>query len=724
MTMKSFSEYHSLRLDEIKRDVASDLEDWRSENQDQLPFNDLFDGSEETRIVLPFVQQKEPVGILDKIHDAGLKIDYKQGVVFDPSQVSGTISQPKYHRSVRLGKFILGKPEFTAEEKKWWQHQGNGPQALATVQQADRYAVIVSRHPIDIARMSDHQGWKSCHSTPERWGSSNNYFHCSVSEGKGGGAIAYVVEKSDLKQIDQENWRDGEIFKDNDRRVDGIQPISRVRLRMFVNKKHGYDLAVPETRTYGKDIPGFEELVSSWALEKQKPKMAEFGDTRPSTTDFKRMGGSYQDHTADDLFNAFFGDDLDTKDAEYGGKDDYANMADQWDEEINGIDKDFEEKRKNWKFVWANASVDEGDGQPYMYMSATAEIRIPTQMFVKDLPGYNGNNWEERRKVKDALDDVFKDVDIWGIEELGWEEDGNETRIYAHFREENGESRPDVPDDYRSFLERIDSDIEPKFEQFKRNMYVTLMDLGYLDEHAINQYRNDWQDMSDQGESRFKNFTFDWDDKEPGTLQVWFGGGVGNLIKIPLGNLGNIPRDAMHHQVQQGRYSWNTKEEVEPTYMEHLQNWRKLFTQRMVQLFNQFKNYRNPTDERQKWLWPKMKPPTQPASNMELKIEPTVGFQIDKDNNAYATLGFEFDVGQESAHVEDAVEFIDYLDKHTQGIYEEAANLFQTITRSKMIGQYQINQEKAAAAAREKAFQDAQAQAARDAATRAAGWEI
>jgi hypothetical protein len=107
--------------------------------------------------------------------------------------------------------------------------------------------------------MSDHS-WNSCHSP------GGSYFKCAVAESKEGGLVAYVVNRDDLNKV---NLNQPEIFTDNQRQVLGIEPLERIRLRRFVHKEEGYDLAIPETRTYGKSIPGFEESLRDWAYKKQ-----------------------------------------------------------------------------------------------------------------------------------------------------------------------------------------------------------------------------------------------------------------------------------------------------------------------------------------------------------------------------------------------------------------------------------------------------------------------
>ena len=50
------------------------------------------------------------------------------------------------------------------------------------------YSVIVSRHPVDVLRMSDFADMSSCHSV------GGAYYQCAISEARNQGMIAYVAE--------------------------------------------------------------------------------------------------------------------------------------------------------------------------------------------------------------------------------------------------------------------------------------------------------------------------------------------------------------------------------------------------------------------------------------------------------------------------------------------------------------------------------------------------
>jgi murein DD-endopeptidase MepM/ murein hydrolase activator NlpD len=57
------------------------------------------------------------------------------------------------------------------------------------------YTVIISRHPIDVLRMSDVGSIQSCHSE------GASHWHCAKAEAKGHGPIAYLVPTSDYEKL-------------------------------------------------------------------------------------------------------------------------------------------------------------------------------------------------------------------------------------------------------------------------------------------------------------------------------------------------------------------------------------------------------------------------------------------------------------------------------------------------------------------------------------------
>jgi hypothetical protein len=223
-----------------------------------------------------------------------------------------TFAQYKKHqkrgiRRTKLGKVIAREFKDRPEVIESWNNNAgeyNKKENIFKVAKAtEKYSTVISRHPVDIYRMSDHMGITSCHSL----GSSHP--HCAIAEAEDFGMIAYVVETEDLKGLDLD---DDEVFYDADRHGSGtglIEPVARKRLRRYFNKEENYDLALPDKTEYGLDrMPGFMGFLTDWAAEAQRELV--FGKdeerNRPEITDFIRMGGSYEDTPDKELFDNMF----------------------------------------------------------------------------------------------------------------------------------------------------------------------------------------------------------------------------------------------------------------------------------------------------------------------------------------------------------------------------------------------------------------------------------
>jgi len=223
-----------------------------------------------------------------------------------------TYAQYKKHqkrdiRKTKLGKIVAREFKESPEVIDSWNKSArmyqDDPNIFKVAKAAENYSMIISRHPVDIYRMSDHAGITSCHSIESSHG------HCATQEAEDFGMIAYVIETKDLGRI---NLDDDEVFYDADRHGPGsdqIEPLARRRLRRYFNKKDNYDLAIPDTKEYGyKDIPGFLNVLVDWSRSIQKELV--YGEdnklNKPEITDFIRMGGSYPDAPDRDLFNRMF----------------------------------------------------------------------------------------------------------------------------------------------------------------------------------------------------------------------------------------------------------------------------------------------------------------------------------------------------------------------------------------------------------------------------------
>lgn len=160
--------------------------------------------------------------------------------------------------------------------------------------------IIVSRHPVDVYRMSDHPGMGSCHSPRSaNAGGMGAYHKCAIQEAKGHGFVAYIVQNKDLKLIDLFD-QTREIFRDPKRNISGIVPISRIRLRKIVaitkdDKK--IEIFSPEDRVYG-DSTYKAQLLSSvlnWARASQK-EVANYVDNNEDNIKNFQMYSTWSDH--------------------------------------------------------------------------------------------------------------------------------------------------------------------------------------------------------------------------------------------------------------------------------------------------------------------------------------------------------------------------------------------------------------------------------------------
>jgi rRNA processing protein Gar1 len=204
--------------------------------------------------------------------------------------------------------------------KQFWntksQFYRENPQAAFTKE--DPYVTILSRHPVDVVRMSDMEDIRSCHSR------TGGYFQCAVAESRGHGPIAYSVPREEFEKyfdVDLNETKpedvdldqgDEEIFADSDRDIGGMIPFSRVRLRKFVHDEDGRMLAVPETRTYTQGNrqppPGFLKSVVDWAVKSQEKAYGDIEKLANDVSDEKwtRYGGTYRDTSDGGIFAAMF----------------------------------------------------------------------------------------------------------------------------------------------------------------------------------------------------------------------------------------------------------------------------------------------------------------------------------------------------------------------------------------------------------------------------------
>ena len=309
----------------------------------------------------------------------------------------------------------------------------------------DKYSIIITRHPIDVMRMSDFDNIHSCHSPPSRSGGSQEYYKCAVAEAMGHGAIAYVVETENLlhmtntSNIDsaEQEIQEGEIFADDTRgshiglydpRAD-LRPVSRVRVRQMryydtdepKRWDEGTELAVPEERIYGAAIPGLADRVRDWARENQKEALRGMPSSNDDNEDvnldrFFIFGGSYEDTSGPEgratllsrlsmiEMDAMTGqirqnreteDDLDANAL--------SGLPGRWRAEVEEIAAEWNQRYAN---THVEADVEEDyDGGFYISVRATMQWKWDLDEFSR-LP----NSYPTGMHAFDSINDIYGDV--------------------------------------------------------------------------------------------------------------------------------------------------------------------------------------------------------------------------------------------------------------------------------------------------------------------------
>ena len=278
------------------------------------------------------------------------------------------------------------------------------------------YSIVYTRHPIDVMRMSDFDNIESCHSPPSRRG-DNSYYKCAVAEAHGHGPVAYVVRNEDLNELiskydledasyqdllDALEENDEEFFQDNARGVGDITPLSRVRLKKFVNPQIEMSLAVPSTRIYGKRLPSLYQNISDFTKQKQSKEIKTIEaavkkigdeDNKVFNTEgffdlgnWERHGGSYEDagDYPADVMHQYLGYSMTGRTHYDNTTEDnleVGNPQEQWQNQVDEI-RDRSNRRYQAARITRADVEDDGAGEYYIDIHAELRIVIPEGDFV------------------------------------------------------------------------------------------------------------------------------------------------------------------------------------------------------------------------------------------------------------------------------------------------------------------------------------------------------
>ena len=458
-------------------------------------------------------------------------------------------------KKMSLGKLVqrLG----TEEDKAWWAENQidvqSGPDAVDNMQDyflkpymnefkgfgGARPIIVISRYPMDVARMSDFSMTRSCHSE------DGGYFNCAIHESKGHGLVAFLIKPEDVEEITQLIERgDEEIFGDNNiNDLQGLpEPIARVRLYKLYNPYTEEEFAVPEERVYGMNIPDFLPTVRAWARENQKDIWS--GDTDGEKLDpdaldpraWTRVGGSYSDAEQSrtgigGLIAAMFeqtkfseeADEFEERDYEYEDLYDEDNEeANEMQEAEDRLEVILDTARNNADNVDFYAQIEEGwDGVPwYLQGGCGYVLEIPlTKAEVDKVPV---GAWSDIREFQRSLIDVLENYEPWS-EYDGWEietdtaprqrVDGGfdyelQIRVRGDFRAEQGGMEQVSDFDY--WVREVIENMDEKMESMKGAIRTKLIEMGIK---ARGAYEDAVDEMVEEVE--YENFTILYDEDDP-----------------------------------------------------------------------------------------------------------------------------------------------------------------------------------------------------------------
>lgn len=212
------------------------------------------------------------------------------------------------------------------EWMSWWNK--NSEEFLANPDfGSKKNKMIVSRHPMDVMRMSDFPGMDSCHA--EKYSGNVQYFYCALVEAQGLGAIAYFIdereynkyfEKRDIDNPHEPNspFQTNEIFSDYERGISGMNPLSRIRIRRFLDWESGFDIGMPDLSSYGQIVPYARKTLKDWLYSNQIANIIqnegydteeELADGKIDPDRFTLTGAEYIDSNLDRVWVSFFDDD-------------------------------------------------------------------------------------------------------------------------------------------------------------------------------------------------------------------------------------------------------------------------------------------------------------------------------------------------------------------------------------------------------------------------------
>jgi hypothetical protein len=361
----------------------------------------------------------------------------------------------------------------------------------------DKFSIIITRHPIDVLRMSDFDEITSCHSPASRANAYQSYYKCAVAEAQGHGAVAYVVETEELLSatntgnIDsaEQEIQEGEIFADDKRPFSGdIEPVSRTRIRHVryydtdepKRFDDGQDVGMPEKRVYGADIPGLANQVTDWARSNQEEVIQNMPkeDGKINLNRFMIFGGSYED-TANAEGRALLMRQLLGAEQSVSGKmkqntdteetldaDLIGDVIAQYNGQCEQIMNDYN-NRMDQTYTDYEVGDDGGDGA-YIKPFAAFIAKWPVDEW-KRLPGNQEEVvWNSVDELIGIYGDIFVDSDNYTPVIRRVREEIHVTmQVNFEHPEIYGNGYMAMPEEYQEAMQKVDSIIDDRRDAFQ-----------------------------------------------------------------------------------------------------------------------------------------------------------------------------------------------------------------------------------------------------------------
>jgi len=425
---------------------------------------------------------------------------------------------------------------------------------------SNQYSIVYSRAPIDVLRMSDFRNIQSCHSP------GHEYFHCAKQEVKNGGFIAFVIKTENLKDLEEMgiDLQDPEIFLDDKRLQDGIEPISRVRIRRF-EYESPFDnetryMAAAEQRVYTKRFPGFVEKVENWlrSVQPEVQKMIDSNGQFPDWDTIVRVGGSYGDTKDDEVLDSLLDPEgkwepyigLGNAEIDSGDEDEFQSMAQEYEQ---AAEQATEFANNQLEHVSLYAEVEDyGDGA---YISFHGDIGWEFEseeaggLSVQALNDWSDQNMRAvRRNLESEIEDALEKAGIYDVDtddvNIHEYNGGDTISLGVMINAQDYAPTPEGLDDFLYQLKQYDQ----KWKQAKVHIRQILQSYGIL---QPGEYSNLQMKLDELGDEAYEHFEVDlesdWiniEPREPVTYQFdeFIRPFAQVISKHPAHDISDIPR--------------------------------------------------------------------------------------------------------------------------------------------------------------------------------------